>query len=60
VQPRFTTETAVPLFRIGRLGLALGSAFTPDSTGRLMAASVRRAQGIGGMQRARYDSVSGD
>lgn len=60
VQPRFTPETAVPLFSLGKLGGVLGSAFAPDSTGRLTAASVRRAQGIGGMQRARYDSLRGE
>jgi cyanophycinase len=60
VQPRFTPETAVPLFRLGKLGEVLSAAFAPDSTGRLTAASVRRAQAIGGMQRARYDSVSGE
>jgi cyanophycinase len=59
VQPRFTPETAAPLFQLGRLGQVLSAAFVPDSTGRLGAASVRRVQGIGGMQRARYDTVSG-
>ncbi len=58
VQPRFTPETAVPLFDIGKLGSVLSASFAPDSTGRLTAASVRRAQGIGGMQRAQYDTVS--
>lgn len=59
VQPRFTPETAVPLFGLGKLGGVLSASFAPDSTGRLTTASVRRAQGIGGMQRARYDTVSG-
>jgi cyanophycinase len=58
VQPRFTPETAVPLFGLGKLSNVLSAAFAPDSSGRLTAASVRRAQGIGGMQRAQYDTVS--
>jgi len=60
IQPRFTPETAVPLFPLGKLGGVISAALTPDSTGRVTAAAVRRVQGIGGMQRARYDSVSGD
>ena len=59
IQPRFTPETAPPLFQLGRLGQVLSASFVPDSTGRIGSASVRRAQGIGGMQRTRYDSVSG-
>ncbi|WP_353267874.1 Type 1 glutamine amidotransferase-like domain-containing protein [Gemmatimonas sp.] len=57
VQPRFTPETSVPLFDLGRLSGVLNAAFVPDSTGRMSVASIRRVQGIGGMQRARYDSV---
>ncbi|WP_434478606.1 cyanophycinase [Gemmatimonas sp.] len=57
IQPRFTPETAVPLFDLGRLSGVLNAAFVPDSTGRMSVASIRRVQGIGGMQRARYDSV---
>lgn len=59
VQPRFTPETAVPIFDLGRLSGVLNASLTPDSGGRISAASVRRVQGIGGMQRARYDSVQG-
>jgi cyanophycinase len=59
VQPRFTPETAAPLFALGRLSQVLSASLTPDSTGRITPTSVRRVQAIGGMQRARYDSVSG-
>ena len=58
VQPRFTPETAVPAFDLGNLSGVLNASITPDSSGRMSAASVRRVQGIGGMQRARFDSTS--
>ncbi len=59
IQPRFTPETAVPLFDLGRLSTVLNASFALDSSGRMSMASVRRVQGIGGMQRASYDSVQG-
>lgn len=53
-QPRFTPETAVPHFVLGQLSAVLNAALTPDSTGVVGPAAVRRVQGIGGMQRAQY------
>ncbi|MCA2990652.1 Type 1 glutamine amidotransferase-like domain-containing protein [Gemmatimonas sp.] len=58
--PRFTPETAVPLFRLGRMGGVLSASLTPDSSGRITPAVIRRVLGTGGMQRTRYDSVSGE
>ena len=59
IHPRFTPETAVPLFPLGRLGQVLSASFVPDSSGRVGVPAIRRVQAIGGMQRARYDTVQG-
>ncbi|MDQ8161027.1 MAG: Type 1 glutamine amidotransferase-like domain-containing protein [Gemmatimonadota bacterium] len=58
VQPRFTPETGASAFALGGLGAVLNAALTPDSTGRISAASVRRVTAVGGMQRVAYDSVA--
>lgn len=59
VQPRYVPETAVPVFPLGGLAGVLNASLTANSTGRIDAASVRRVTAIGGMQRARYDTVTG-
>lgn len=59
LHPRFTPETAVPLFPLGQLGAVLSASLVPDSAGRIGVTSVRRVHAIGGMQWARYDTVQG-
>jgi len=58
VQRHFQPETGVPNMPLHGLGAALEGAMTPDSSGRMGAASVRRVLTIGGMQRVAYDSVT--
>lgn len=58
VQRRFTPETGAPNVPLGGLSAVLNEALTPDSTGRISAASVRRVAGMGGMQRVSYDSTT--
>lgn len=57
-QRRFMPETAMPNVPLGGLSAMLDVALLPDSTGRIGAASVRRAVAIGGMQRVTYDSTT--
>lgn len=57
-QRRYLPETGAVNFPLGGLGAMLDVALTPDSTGRIGAASVRRALGVGGMQRVTYDSAT--
>jgi len=57
-QRRFQPETGVPNMALKGLGGVLDAALTPDSSGRISAASVRRVLAIGGMQRVVYDSLS--
>jgi cyanophycinase len=58
VQRRFTPETGMPNMPLKGLGGVLTAALTPDSSGRIGAASVRRVLTIGGMQRVAYDSTA--
>lgn len=58
VQANFVPETGVPVFPLGRLSGVLNSMLTPNATGRIDAASLRRVTSVGGMQRAAYDSAS--
>jgi cyanophycinase len=58
VNRRFTPETGMPNIPLGGLANVLNAALTPDSTGRIGLASVRRVLMIGGMQRVTYDSTS--
>jgi cyanophycinase len=57
-QPRFLPETGVPNVPLLGLSSVLNAALTPDSAGRMSAASVRRVSAIGGMQRVTYDSAT--
>lgn len=58
VQRRFTPETGAPHFALAGLSAVLNAALTPDSTGRITAASVRRVTAMGGTQRLAYDSTT--
>ena len=56
VQRRFTPETGAPNVSLGGLSAVLNAVLTPDSTGRISAASVRRVTAVGGTQRLAYDT----
>ena len=58
VQRRFTPETGAPNFALGGLSAVLNALLTPDSTGRIQTAAVRRVAGTGGAQRLTYDSTT--
>ncbi len=58
VQRRFTPETGAPNFALGGLSAVLNALLTPDSTGRIQTAAVRRVAGTGGAQRLTYDSAT--
>jgi hypothetical protein len=57
-QRHYMPETAMPNVPLKGLSGVLSAALSPDSSGRIGAASVRRALAIGGMQRVTYDSVT--